>query len=218
MRNLQKRLLTSIIVLPFSLFFILKGGDYIVSFLYAILILGNYELFSVFKRKITIIFLDGILVVALLSILHLRNDTFSSFVLLLWIIVLTVFSDIGGYVFGKTFKWKKFTKISPKKTISGVIGSIIFSLFTVLLLGIFIKLYTNLNINILQNPKYYFLAIIFSLAAQLGDLCVSYFKRIEKIKDTGKLLPGHGGIFDRVDGLIFVVIFAIIFYSLNLFP
>ena len=128
------------------------------------------------------------------------------------------FSDIGGYVFGKTIKWKKFTKISPKKTISGVIGSIIFSLFTVLLLGIFIKLYTNLNINILQNPKYYFLAIIFSLAAQFGDLCVSYFKRIEKIKDTGKLLPGHGGIFDRVDGLIFVVIFAIIFYSLNLFP
>ena len=218
MRNLQKRLLTSIIVLPFSLFFILKGGDYIVSFLYAVLILGNYELFSVFKRKITIIFLDGVLVVALLSILHLRNDTFSSFVLLLWIIVLTIFSDIGGYVFGKTFKWKKFTKISPKKTISGVIGSIIFSLFTVLLLGIFIKLYTNLNINILQNPKYYFLAIIFSLAAQFGDLCVSYFKRIEKIKDTGKLLPGHGGIFDRVDGLIFVVIFAIIFYSLNLFP
>ena len=218
MSNLQKRLLTSIIVLPFSLFFILKGGDYIVSFLYAVLILGNYELFSVFKRKITIIFLDGVLVVALLSILHLRNDTFSSFVLLLWIIVLTIFSDIGGYVFGKTFKWKKFTKISPKKTISGVIGSIIFSLFTVLLLGIFIKLYTNLNINILQNPKYYFLAIIFSLAAQFGDLCVSYFKRIEKIKDTGKLLPGHGGIFDRVDGLIFVVIFAIIFYSLNLFP
>ena len=218
MSNLQKRLLTSIIALPFSLFFILKGGDYIVSFLYAVLILGNYELFSVFKRKITIIFLDGVLVVALLSILHLRNDTFSSFVLLLWIIVLTIFSDIGGYVFGKTFKWKKFTKISPKKTISGVIGSIIFSLFTVLLLGIFIKLYTNLNINILQNPKYYFLAIIFSLAAQFGDLCVSYFKRIEKIKDTGKLLPGHGGIFDRVDGLIFVVIFAIIFYSLNLFP
>ena len=218
MSNLQKRLLTSIIVLPFSLFFILKGGDYIVSFLYAVLILGNYELFSVFKRKITIIFLDGVLVVALLSILHLRNDTFSSFVLLLWIIVLTIFSDIGGYVFGKTFKWKKFTKISPKKTISGVIGSIIFSLFTVLLLGIFIKLYTNLNINILQNPKYYFLAIIFSLAAQFGDLCVSYFKRIEKIKDTGKLLPGHGGIFDRVDGLIFVVIFAIIFYYLKLFP
>ena len=79
MTNLQKRILTSIIIFPVSIFFIIKGGDYIVSFLYAILILGNFEVFSVFKRKTTIIFLDLILVITLLSILHMRNDTISSF-------------------------------------------------------------------------------------------------------------------------------------------
>jgi len=218
MNNLQKRILTSIIVFPLSIFFIIMGGNYIVSFLYVVLILGNFEVFSVFKRKSSIIFLDLILVLSLLSILHLRNDTVASFVLLIWVIILTISSDVGGYVFGKLFKWKKLTKISPKKTISGVLGSFIFSLGSVFLLGIFIQLYAGLDIEIFEKPRYYFLAIIFSLAAQLGDLCISYFKRIEKIKDTGKILPGHGGIFDRIDGLMFVVILAYIFYSLKLFP
>ena len=128
MSNLQKRILTSIVVLPLSIFFITKGGDYIVSFLYATLILANYELFSAFKRKLTIIFLAVILVLALLSILFLRNDTVSSYILLIWVIILTICSDVGGYVFGKLFKWKKLTKISPNKTISGVLGSFIFSI------------------------------------------------------------------------------------------
>ena len=76
-------------------------------------------------------------------------------------------------------------------------------------------IFTNiepLNINFLE-PKFFFLAIIFSLVAQIGDLTISYFKRLEKIKDTGKILPGHGGIFDRIDGLMFVVIVNIIFYK-----
>ncbi len=218
MSNLQKRILTSAIVFPLSVFFITMGGNYIVSFLYAVLILGNFELFSVFKRKSSIIFLDFILVLSLLSILHLRNDTASSFVLLIWAIILTISSDVGGYVFGKIFKWKKLTKISPNKTLSGVFGSFIFSLGSVFLLGIFVQLYTGLDIEIFKQPRYYFLAIVFSLAAQLGDLCISYFKRMEKIKDTGKILPGHGGIFDRIDGLMFVVILAYIFYNLKLFP
>ena len=218
MSNLQKRILTSAVVFPLSFFFIIMGGNYIVSFLYVVLILGNFEVFSVFKRKSSIIFLDLILVLSLLSILHLRNDTASSFVLLIWAIILTISSDVGGYVFGKIFKWKKLTKISPKKTISGVFGSFIFSLGSVFLLGIFVQLYTGLDIEIFKQPKYYFLAIVFSLAAQLGDLCISYFKRMEKIKDTGKILPGHGGIFDRIDGLMFVVILAYIFYNLKVFP
>ena len=218
MRNLQKRILTSLILFPLSIFFIIKGGNYIVSFLYVVLILGNFELFSAFKRKLSIIFLDGMLVISLLSILHLRNDTASSFVLLIWVIILTISSDVGGYVFGKFFKWKKLTKISPKKTLSGVLGSFIFSLGSVFLLGIFVQIYTELETEIFRQPRYYLLAMIFSLAAQLGDLCISYFKRLEKIKDTGKFLPGHGGIFDRIDGLIFVVIVAYISYSLKLFP
>ena len=218
MNNLQKRILTSIIVFPFSIFFILKGGDYIVSFLYAVLILGNFEVFSVFKRKLSIIFLDVILVISLLSILQLRNDTASSFVLLIWIIILTICSDIGGYTFGKIFKWKKFTKISPNKTVSGALGSFVFSLASVFLLGFVMELISGLDSDFFLKPKFFFLALIFSLSAQIGDLTISYFKRLEKIKDTGKLLPGHGGIFDRIDSLMFVVIVANVLYSLKLFP
>ncbi len=218
MNNLQKRILTSIIVFPFSIFFILKGGNYIVSFLYAVLILGNFEVFSVFKRKLSIIFLDVILVISLLSILQLRNDTASSFVLLIWIIILTICSDIGGYTFGKIFKWKKFTKISPNKTVSGALGSFVFSLASVFLLGFVMELISGLDSDFFLKPKFFFLALIFSLSAQIGDLTISYFKRLEKIKDTGKLLPGHGGIFDRIDSLMFVVIVANVLYSLKLFP
>ena len=218
MSNLQKRILTSIVVLPLSIFFITKGGDYIVSFLYATLILANYELFSAFKRKLTIIFLAVILVLALLSILFLRNDTVSSYILLIWVIILTICSDVGGYVFGKLFKWKKLTKISPNKTISGVLGSFIFSIISVFLLSFIINFISNMNSDFFLKPRYFILAVIFSLAAQVGDLTISYFKRLEKIKDTGKLLPGHGGIFDRIDSLMFVVILAYIFYNLKLFP
>ena len=218
MSNLKKRILTSIFIFPLSIFFILKGGNYIVSFLYAILILGNFEVFSVFKRKLTIILIDLILVASLLAALFLRNDTASSFFLLLWVIILTILSDIGGYVFGKIFKGKKISKISPSKTLSGVFGSIIFSLFSVFIIDMVVELITGLDNNFFLKTKFFVLAIFFSVVAQLGDITISYFKRLEKIKDTGKILPGHGGIFDRIDGLMFVVIFSYILYTLKIFP
>ena len=218
MNNLKKRILTSIIIFPLSIFFILKGGNYIVSFLYAILILGNYEVFSVFKRKLTIILIDVILVISLLAFLFLRNDTASSFFLLIWIIILTIFSDIGGYVFGKIFNGKKISKISPNKTIAGVVGSFTLSILSVFVIDLIVELMTGLDNNFFLKTKFFLLAIIFSVAAQLGDLTISYFKRLEKIKDTGKLLPGHGGIFDRIDGLMFVVILGYILYTLKIFP
>ena len=218
MNNLQKRILTSIIILPISIFFILKGGNYIVSFLYAILILGNFEAFSAFKRKLSIIIIDVILVMALLALLHLRNDTASSFFLLLWIVILTIFSDVGGYIFGKIFKGKKISKISPNKTISGIIGSFIFAVLSVFFISFIISSMSSLENNFFLKPKYFILALLFSFAAQLGDLFISYFKRLEKLKDTGKILPGHGGFFDRIDGLMFVVILAYILYTLKVFP
>ena len=218
MTNLNKRILTSLIVFPVSMFFIIKGGNYIVSFLYAILILANFEAFSAFKRKTTIIFLDSILVVSLLSILHLRNDTTSSLILLLWVIILTISSDIGGYIFGKIFRWKRLTNISPNKTLSGVIGSVIFSIFSILLLGLICKFLFQIDLSFFLKFKYFIFAVILSLSAQLGDLMVSYFKRLDKIKDTGKILPGHGGIFDRIDSLMFSTIVANILYYLKLFP
>ena len=216
MNNLQKRILTSIIILPLSIFFVVKGGYLLTFFLILILFAGMYELFSVFKKRQSIIFLSLILILSLLSIYYLKNE--KSELLLYLAIGVTISSDIGGYVFGKIFKWKKLTKISPNKTLSGVLGSFVFSLSTVFLLGFIVEIVSGIESNSFFKTRYFVLAIIFSIAAQLGDLTISYLKRLEKIKDTGKILPGHGGIFDRIDGLIFVIILAYIVYNLKLFP
>ena len=177
------------------------------------MILGNFEVFSAFKRKLTIILIDLILVISLLAVLFLRNDTAASFFLLLWVIILTILSDVGGYVFGKFFKGKKISKISPNKTLSGVIGSFVFSILSVFLIDMVVEIFTGIDNNFFLKPKFFILAIVFSITAQFGDLTISYFKRLEKIKDTGKIIPGHGGIFDRIDGLMFVVILAYILYT-----
>jgi len=213
MSNLQKRILTALIVLPISLIFIFIGGYITLIFLLTIFLIANYELFSVFKKKATILFLDLILILSLYSIYLLAE---SNNELLLWIIILVVCSDVGGYIFGKLFKWKKFTNISPKKTVSGVFGSFIFSLMSPILFYFIINPFDNINSGNFLEPKYFFYSIVFSLIAQAGDLTISYFKRLEKIKDTGKILPGHGGIFDRIDGLMFVSIFAYILYDLRI--
>lgn len=215
MTNFQKRILTSIIIFPLSIFFILKGGYFLLFFLLSIFFLGNYELFSVFKRKTIILFLDLILIISLFSIYHLVQIQGVAFYLLLWSILLVIFSDIGGYIFGKIFKWKKITKISPKKTLSGVLGSFILSLSSLIIMEMI--LVSTSIINFLE-PKFFFLAIILSLMAQGGDLTISYFKRLEKIKDTGKILPGHGGIFDRIDSLMFVIILGFLLYNFKILP
>ena len=218
MNNLQKRILTSIAIFPLSIFFVFQGGYLLLSFLLAIFFIANYELFSVFKKNSNILFLDLVLILALFSIYYLAED---SLWLLLWVIILVICSDIGGYVFGKIFKWKKLTKISPKKTVSGVLGSFIFSLLSVFIIQLIIEILHPSAYSLKDNfliPKFFFLAIVFSLVAQAGDLTISYFKRLEKIKDVGKILPGHGGIFDRIDGLIFVVIVTFVFYKLHFIP
>ena len=222
MTNLQKRILTSLIILPLSIFFILKGGYFLLFFLLSIFFVANYELFSVFNKKATILLLDLILILSLYSIYYLADHAVLLY-LLLWVIILVICSDVGGYVFGKIFKWKKLTRISPKKTLSGVFGSFVFSLFSVFIANAILPKATATFmpiaslINFLE-PKFFFLAIILSLVAQTGDLTISYFKRIEKIKDTGKILPGHGGILDRIDGLMFVVIATFILIQINIIP
>jgi phosphatidate cytidylyltransferase len=199
MTNFQKRTLTSLIALPLSIFFVVKGGYFLAFFLIFILFAGMHELFSVFKKIKSILLLSSILILSLFSIYYLseRAD-----LLLYFVIGVTVSSDIGGYVFGKIFKWKKLTKISPKKTISGVFGSYFFSIIFLFIWSEFYSSASQVNI------KTFLITIIFSTVSQIGDLIISYFKRQDKIKDTGKILPGHGGIFDRIDGLMFVVILA----------
>ena len=122
--------------------------------------------------------------------------------LILFILGVCIFSDIGGYVVGKSVGGKKLTKISPNKTISGSIGSFLFSLIPVGLI-----IFNEHKILDLNNHKQIliFYSLIISLSCQLGDLVISYFKRMAKVKDTGNILPGHGGMLDRIDGIIFAI-------------
>ena len=117
------------------------------------------------------------------------------------IITVCVFTDIGGYVFGNFFKGPKLTKISPKKTYTGVIGGFLISLIAGL---VYIKYLANKEILNIDYFWIILLILFISFISQTGDLIISYFKRQSKLKDTGKIIPGHGGILDRIDGLIFV--------------
>ena len=121
------------------------------------------------------------------------------------VLLICISTDIGGYIFGKILKGAKLTKISPKKTYSGVFGGYLLS---IIVANSFID-YVDLNFHI----KEFVIVIVISTISQIGDITVSYFKRLSKIKNTGNLIPGHGGILDRIDGMIFAFPF---FYIINL--
>jgi phosphatidate cytidylyltransferase len=132
---------------------------------------------------------------------------FLSPIFFLYVISICFFTDIGGYIFGKTFGGKRLSKISPNKTITGTIGSFIFSVIPLII--IFNTNYLDLEFNI-NNILF---SLLVSLVSQLGDLFISYLKRKAEVKDTGRILPGHGGVLDRVDGIIFAVPFS--YFLLN---
>ena len=121
---------------------------------------------------------------------------------LLYSVLIAILSDIGGLVFGKIFKGKKLTKISPNKTVSGSIGSIVLSM-------VLIPIFYN-ELIIYDLFTLIILTIVISLISQIGDLFISFLKRKAKVKDTSDLLPGHGGLLDRVDGIIFAAPFGVL--------
>ena len=129
----------------------------------------------------------------------------------LTILMICIFSDVGGYVFGKTFGGKKLTKISPNKTISGSIGSFVLSYVGFFVIYIY---FSDLLFVRLQIEALVFIPFFISLICQLGDLLISYYKRKAKIKNTGNLIPGHGGLLDRIDGSIFALPIGFIIISL----
>ena len=151
------------------------------------------------------------LLMSFYSIYFVRNELNDKglFVFLL-IILICISTDIGGYLFGKIFKGPKLTKISPKKTYTGVIGAFILSIVTIYILKLFNN-YFKSNLEIFEFNYLIFILII-SAVSQTGDIIVSYFKRLSKIKNTGNLIPGHGGILDRIDGMIFAYPFFFILY------
>ena len=149
--------------------------------------------FRFFCKALSLFYLSGLVYL----ILAIESEYSNLKIYLLYSVLVAILSDIGGLVFGKIFRGKKLTKISPNKTISGSIGSFIFS---ILLIPLFYNGEINQSLlNILL------ITIIISLTSQLGDLFISLLKRKAKVKDTSDLLPGHGGVLDRIDGIIFAI-------------
>ena len=198
----QKRLLSTIILIPLSLFFIIKGSYFFNFFILICLIIAFYEWYLMSKKKLYNV--PGYIVIFLsfYSLYILRHDTDSNLAITILILIICVSTDIGGYVFGKILKGPKLTKISPNKTYSGMIGSFFISV-------IFSSIYLNYyNIHIIASAGIisfldFIFVIVVSTISQMGDIFISYFKRKSKIKNTGKIIPGHGGLLDRIDGMIF---------------
>ena len=199
-REFEKRLLSSIILIFISIFFIVKGSVFFVFFLSILFLATSYEWYKMNKKN-NLLKLFGIifLFISFYTTLEIRkNYNLNDFLL---IITICIFTDIGGYVFGNIFKGPKLTRISPKKTYSGAFGGFLLSLIA----GLIFTNYFLIDRKIFNEDLFLLLLILFiSMISQIGDLIISYFKRKAKLKDTGKIIPGHGGLLDRIDGMIFV--------------
>ena len=204
MLEIKKRFFTSILL--FSTLLLIIYNQIALTFFLALcfyqMVSEFYFILSKFFKKkkfntylsmlIILITLSYIIIFVWTAISGDNNDTKLAFFL---IVSITISTDIGGFVFGKIFKGKKFSKISPNKTYSGMIGSYIISFVSTYFL---FKNYFNFTDLILFT-------IIISTSSQIGDLLISYLKRNVNIKDTGNILPGHGGLLDRFDGLILAI-------------
>jgi len=207
--NLKKRILTSIFLISLLIGMFFYTYIMIVSLIVIAIILWiefyaliskilkknilKDKFFRFFYKTSSLFYLSGLVYL----IFAIESEYSNLKIYLLYSILVAILSDIGGLVCGKMFKGKKLTKISPNKTISGSIGSFIFSLF---LVPFFYKVQIDQNLlNILL------ITIIISSTSQLGDLFISHLKRKAKVKDTSDLLPGHGGVLDRIDGIIFAI-------------
>ena len=217
--NLKKRIITSIFLITLLIMMFFSSFMMIVSLIIILLIawVEFYALISkIIKKNQTkhkfLRFLYKALSLFYLSalaylILIIESDHSNLKIYLLYSILVAVMSDIGGLVIGKIIKGKKLTKISPNKTISGSIGSLIFS---TLLIPFFYANTVDQNLLII-----FLITIAISLVSQLGDLFISLLKRKAKVKDTSDILPGHGGILDRIDGIIFAIPIGIYLFIIS---
>ena len=205
-KELEKRIYSSLIILPITLFFIIQGSALLLVFLSLFFLATCYEWFKMNKKNDLVKLFGSIfLFFSFYSAFSIREKSGIDF--FIFIILVCIFTDIGGYVFGKIFKGPRLTSISPKKTYAGVIGGFLLSLVA----GITYIKFISSEFLATDYSRLLFGIFLISLISQIGDLIISYFKRKAKFKDTGKILPGHGGLLDRVDGLIFVM--PIIYFS-----
>ena len=220
-KEFEKRILSSLILIPLAIFFIIQGSVFFAFFLTMAFLLTSYEWIKMCK-KFNSLKIFGIIFL-FISFFHAfafrENFGLYNF---LFVLLICISTDLGGYIFGKTFRGPKLTKISPNKTYTGVIGSFVCSLIIGILMlnnfpiSILILTENEIYLGYSSKTQLYYLLIILSISliSQIGDLIISYFKRLVKVKDTGKIIPGHGGLLDRIDGLIFVIPIFYIFFKL----
>ena len=206
-QELLKRIISSLILIPIALFFIIKGSFFFHFFILVCFIITAYEWHMMSKKKPFHIIGIFFLIFSFYTVYYLRAENDLKFFLL--VVITCIATDIGGYIFGNIFKGPKITKISPKKTYAGMFGGFFLAI-------IFTNLFFN-NLNFINlgndtqiSKEIFIIVLLLSSVSQLGDLTISFFKRKSKIKNTGKLIPGHGGLLDRIDGMIFAFPFMFI--------
>ena len=205
-----KRILSSILLIPLALFFIIKGSFFLIFFLIACFFISSYE-WHLMTKKIKFSLIGYIFFIfSFYSAFQLRNNLPGEYYYILLVTIICVATDVGGYLFGKIFKGPKLTKISPNKTYSGMFGGFF---LTLIFTYIYINNFNFIQVNIDYTINIFIIVLLISLISQLGDIIISFFKRLSKIKNTGKIIPGHGGLLDRIDGMIFAFPFSyLIFY------
>ena len=208
MKNISNRLLTSLFLL-IIIIFSFSNNKILILLIFFVSFVSLVEINSIFKKiyknsnsfrlicftisLLYMVYFSFVIILFLMNSFDIRKFT------IIFLMLICVSTDVGGFVFGKLIGGKKLTSISPNKTYAGVVGSLLLSLA----LG-YVYFITQNNL-ILFNVNLFVLIIIVSLVSQIGDLFISFLKRKAKIKDTGTLLPGHGGILDRIDGMIFAL-------------
>jgi len=204
--ELTKRVFSSLILIPVVLFVIIEGSILFNLFITICFIITAYEWLQMSKLNIQKIFGLFFIIISFFTIYKIRNDFDQDYFYILLITIICISTDTGGYIFGKLFKGPKLTKLSPNKTYAGVIGSFLFSIIISIL---FFELMSKIHNYRFTEEKIIFVLAV-SLVSQMGDIIISYFKRLFKVKDTGNIIPGHGGILDRIDGMIFAFPFSYI--------
>ncbi len=215
-KEFNKRIITSIALIGILLICLLINSYSWLFLIVVISLISCYEFFNLFRKFLKKNFLLPL--TAILSFTYLSFFTYVSYeimissgkIVVLFILLICIFSDIGGYVIGKSIGGKKLTKISPNKTISGTLGSFLFSIFPIAIYNFISTITSNDLFKFATEDAIFIACLSISFVCQLGDLLISYFKRLARVKDTGNILPGHGGMLDRIDGMIFAIPFVYI--------
>ena len=210
-KEFAKRIISSIFLIPISFFFIIKGSYMFNIFLLICFLISAFEWHKMSKRNLHNIFGLFFLSFSFFTIFKLRNDFSADYTYVLFVLLICVSTDIGGYIFGRTLKGPKLTQISPKKTYAGVVGGYLLAMITVNFLLDNPFFYGDIELT----SKTFIFVFGISTISQLGDITISYYKRLSNVKDTGKIIPGHGGLLDRIDGMIFAFPFSYIIFSAN---